>query len=331
MRGYRVGVIGPGSPFGQRVRARLEEGELPVVELKLFTTSIDGVSTLTQFGDDVVLTQPLDPDLLPHLDVLFVAGEESDLLNRTARSAAEEGVLTLVEGAVGLDGPVVTVASSDVLRGGERLGRVPRVSSYLLGVTLQKLVASYSLSRAVATVLVPAHALGDRGADELHQQVVHILNFKTPPTDVFHEQLAFNVRLAGATADAAPAMAEAVALEASSLAGAQDVLTVNLVQVPVFHGYSASLWVELAEPVEARELKARFGSKPFATFPPSKSSRSVKAPSPVAIAASESVHVGPIRKGRGGGPSGFWIWLVADTTAYDPAGAAVEIATKVLS
>lgn len=329
MRGFRVGVIAPGSPFGQRVRAQIEEGELPVVELKLFNSTIEGVSTLTQFGDDVVVTQPLDPDLLRHLDVLFVAGEESDVLNRTAREAADDGVLTLVEGAIGLDGPVVTAAKWDALRSGkERLGNVPRVSSYLLGATLRPLVEAYSVVRAVATVLVPAYVLGDRGADELHQQVVHILNFKTPPTEVFHEQLAFNVKLAGASADATPAMAEAVALEASSLAGAGDVLTVNLVQVPVFHGYAASLWVELEEAVEPKELRARFTAASFET---SKTARAARAPSPVGIAGSESIHVGPFRKGRGQGPAGFWIWVAADTTAYEPAAAAVAIARNVLS
>ena len=32
MRGYRVGILGPRTPFGQRVRKLLSEGELPVIE-----------------------------------------------------------------------------------------------------------------------------------------------------------------------------------------------------------------------------------------------------------------------------------------------------------
>lgn len=324
-----MGIVRPASPFGRGVRALLSEGELPVVELKLFESEVEGASTLTQFGDEVVVTQPLDPDLLRHLDVLFVAGDEGDLLNRTARETAEQGVLTLVEGAVGLDGPVVTPERSGAFRSGrERLLNVPRPASYLLAETLRPLTASSTVERAVATVLVPAHSMGERGMEELHHQVVNILNFKEPPTDVFREQLAFNVVLNGTAADGSSAMAEAVAREASSLCGVDVALTVNLVQVSVFHGYSASIWVELKEALEARELAGRFRSAPFER---AKKSRAGRAPSPVGIAGSSKVHLGPVRKGRTTGPQGFWLWAVADTTSYDPSRAAIEIAKEVLS
>jgi aspartate-semialdehyde dehydrogenase len=328
MRGFRVGVVRPGSPFGQRVRELLGEGELPVTELKLFESDLEGSATLTQFGDEVVVTQPLDVDLLPHLDVLFVAGGESDLINRTARETAEQGVLTLVEGAIGLDGPVVTPdRGGDWRSGRERLLNVPRVASYLIAETLRPLAESSKVERAVATVLVPAQSLGDRGVEELHQQVLHILNFKTPPTDVFHEQLAFNVQLAGTTAETSAAMAEAVAREASSLCGFDSVLAVNLVQIPVFHGYTASIWVELEDPLEAKEVSARFRRAPFES---ARAARTARAPSPVGIAGSSKIHLAPVRKGRSTGPRGFWIWAVADTAIYHPAEAAVEIAKELL-
>jgi aspartate-semialdehyde dehydrogenase len=309
------------------VRALLGEGELPIVDLKLFESELEGGSTLTQFGDDVVVTQPLDPDLFPHLDVLFVSGEESDLLNRTAREAAEAGVLALVAGAVGLDVPVVTPDRIDTIRSDrDRLLIVPRAASHLLGASLRPLVEPYRIARAVATVLVPAHEHGDPGAEELHQQIVHILNFKSPPTEVFHEQLAFNVKLAGSAADGGAA-SESVALEASRLAGLGDVLTVTLVQVPVFHGYAATLWIELAAHAESRDLRARYRE---ARFEFEKTGRAARPPSPVAAAGSEKIHIGPIRKGRANGPPGFWMWAVADTTSYHPASAAIAIARALL-
>jgi aspartate-semialdehyde dehydrogenase len=327
MRGFRIGIVSPRSPFGQRVRQILGEGELPTIELKLFEGDAGEGATLTQFGDEVVVTQPIDPDLFPHLDAVLVGANESDLLNRLAAEAAEAGTLTLVEGALGLGGPVVTGESFEELRSsGSRLGIVPRVESHLLGATLAALGKLHPISRAVATVLVPAQSLGDPGAEELHQQIVHILNFKAPPTEVFHEQLAFNVRLLGTT-ERGLNLADSVAWEASRLAGIEGVLTVSLVQVPVFHGYSATLWVETEERVDAKAIKAAFRSKPFES---AKSSRGARSPSPVSAAGSELIHIGPARAALASAPAGFWLWAVADTTAYDPAAAAIAIVRSVL-
>jgi aspartate-semialdehyde dehydrogenase len=327
MRGYRIGIVSPRSPFGHRVRQLLGEGALPVIELKLFESEGGEGAALTQFGDDVVVTQPMDPDLFPHLDALLVGGNDSDSLNRVAAQAGEAGVLTLVSGALGLGGPVVTPERFEELRSsGERLGILPRVESYLLGTTLAALGKRHPIERAVATVLVPAQSLGDPGAEELHQQVLHILNFKEPPTEVLHEQLAFNLRLLS-TSEAGLGLADSVAWEASRLAGIEGALTVSLVQVPVFHGYSAALWVETRDRVDAKILRASFRSKPFES---AKSAGTAKAPSPLSAAGTDTIHIGPVRAAVASGPPGFWLWAVADTTAYDPAAAAIDVLSGVL-
>jgi aspartate-semialdehyde dehydrogenase len=327
MRGYRIGIVGPRSPFGQKVRKLLSEGELPVIELKLFENDAERGASLSQFGDDVVVTQPIDPDLFPHLDALLVGGNDSDLMNRVAAQAGEAGVLTLVEGALGLGGYVVTPERFEELRsGGSRLGILPRIESYLLGATLAAIGEGHPIERAVGTVLVPALSLGDPGAAELHQQIVHILNFKEPPTEVLPDRLAFNVLLLG-TSETGLNLGDSVAWEASRLAGIESGLTVSLVQVPVFHAYSAALWVETKDQVDAKTIRAAFRSKPFES---AKSARAAKAPSPVSAAGTSTIHIGPVRAAAGSGPPGFWLWAVADTTAYDPAAAAIEIVRSVL-
>ena len=327
MRGYRIGIVSPRSPFGQRARTLLGEGALPVIELKLFESGSEAGATITQFGDDVVVTQPVDPDLFPQLDALLVGGNDSDLLNRVAAQAGEAGVLTLVGGALGLGGPVVTPERFEELRSSSsRLGILPRIESHLLGATLSAIAEVHGIERAVATVLVPAMSLGEPGAAELHQQIVRILNFQTPPTEVFDEQLAFNARLLGAS-DAGLSLADSVAWEASQVAGIEGALTVSLVQVPVFHACSAAIWVETRDAVDAKSIRGAFRSKPFES---PRSGRGAKAPSPVSAAGSETIHIGPIRAAVVSGSNGFWIWAVADTTAYDPADAAIQILRSLL-
>ena len=182
MRGLRVGVVNPRSPFGSRVRSLLSEGSLSVIELKLFESEVEGEATLTQFQDDVVITQPLDPDLFTNLDVIFFAGQDSDLFNRLALDASGDGILSLVEGAIGLEAPVVFHGAEGPTASGDsedRLFVVPRMASYLVGATLRRARESLSAASASATILLPAGVQGDAGASELHQQVVSILSFKS--------------------------------------------------------------------------------------------------------------------------------------------------------
>ena len=322
MRGLRVGVVNPRSPFGSRVRSLLSEGSLPVIELKLFESDVEGEATLTQFQADVVVTQPLDPDLFTNLDVIFFAGQDSDLFNRLAVDASGDGILSLVEGAIGLEAPVVVdgadgpMASAD---SDDRLFVVPRMASYLVGATLRRARESLSAASASATILLPAGVQGDAGAKELHQQVVNILSFKSPPTEIFEEQVAFNVKL-GASGVRSVAVAESVALETAKLADMENALTVSLVQVPVFHGYAASIWVELEAPVEQRTLVACFKEPPFAL----ETGRGAKSPTPVGAAESNRIHIGGLRRPIERSRPGFWLWAVADTTAYDSGSTAVE-------
>ena len=330
MRGYRVGVVNPKAPFGDRVRGLLSEQHLPVIELKLFESEAEGETTLAQFQDEVVVTQPIDPDLFPNLDVLFFAGQDSDLMNRMAMEAAGADVLTFVQGAVALDAPVMAPGLQDAQLASARLVAVPRMASYLVGAVLERVHASLGIARASATILLPAGERGAPGAAELHEQVVNILSFKSPPTDVLGDQVAFNVNIAGG--DAGPkssALAETVAAEAARLAKLDEV-TVNLVQVSVFHGYAASIWVELEDAAEQRAIVAAFREPPFAI----ETARTAKTPSPVSVAESNRIHIGGIRcpaEVSQTSRPGFWLWAVADTTAYDPALAAVELAKTALS
>ena len=200
------------------------------------------------------------------------------------------------------------------------------MASYLLGATLGRAAEPDAIAHASATVFMPAGARGAAGADELHQQVVHLLNFKTPPTGVFEEQVAFNVTMARAHGAQGYGLAQAVSAEAAALAGLDGKLTVSLVQAPVFHGYAASIWLELEEAVAERTLAARFRDPPFATD----TKRGARAPSPVSVAESNLVHVGPIRRAVEAARPGYWIWVVADTTSYDSGAAAIELAKSAL-
>jgi aspartate-semialdehyde dehydrogenase len=336
MTGYRVAVVGPLSPLGQRIRALLEQSDrLPVIELKLFGERPNAGSTLTQFEDEVLVTQVLDPEVLPSLDVMFVGEDVSPEVLASAAAAASQGVLTLVAGGQA-EAPVAAIGLNEkFLPEDARLVGLPDGASILLGKVLEALGATFEIEQAQATVMLPVSELGEMAITELHQQVVQLLNFGTPPTKVIGEQLAFNL-LAPSRGDEESGKEGRselrVAKEVAELAGLEsDRVSVSLLLAPVFHSYAASLWVELAErPTLEAVLAALKERADIDTHPSVKVSEGVtRSVSPVSVAGSERVHVGRVRAdGRQAG--GFWLWLSADSVAVDSAQNALALANKLL-
>jgi aspartate-semialdehyde dehydrogenase len=183
--------------------------------------------------------------------------------------------------------------------------------------------------------MLPVSELGNTAVEELHQQVIQLLSFGTPPTKVIGEQLAFNLLgpsdKDGGGKEIQPELT--VAKEVCALSGLEENrVSVSLLLAPVFHSYAASLWVQIAEEATMGEIVAALGKRKDLD-----TNRRYEAPdgpprvvSPAAVAGSKKVHVGAVRPdGRGEG--GFWLWLAADSIAVDGAQNALELAKRLLA
>lgn len=328
MRGLRIGVVSPFSTFSRRIRTLIEDRGFPIIELKLFESGKDEGSTLTEFREEVVITQALDTDIFPHLDLIFFGGEGSEGASKHAATAAEDGVVTVVYGNHDVSAPILLHGVNDQKLSKEtRLIRAARAPSILLGTVLAALNRSLDVREARATVLLPASDKGDEGIEELHQQVVKILNFQSPPTDIFTEQLAFNL-LVGTEDESTSVQNEIIEKESSEIAGMDGGVSVMSVQAPIFHGYALSLWLRLADDVTIDGIKRAIRASNGIQLAPS-AQKSSKVPSPVGVSESDKVHVGWIRQDEST-PGGFWFWVVADGMAVDPAMKVIPLVEKLL-
>ena len=87
-------------------------------------------------------------------------------------------------------------------------------------------------------------------------------------------------------------------------------------------------WVCFAENVEPEEVvKALKASRKVTLARLSK--RHPRAPTPVGVADSDKIHVGQIRR-DGAIQEAYWLWVVADAPALDPATHAVQFAERAL-
>ena len=95
--------------------------------------------------------------------------------------------------------------------------------------------------------------------DELHQQTVSLLSFQSLPREQYDAQVAFNLlpSLGDAAKVKLAAARERIADHYATLAaGTAPELALQLVQAPVFHGYVASVLVELQGTASREQMEA---------------------------------------------------------------------------
>jgi aspartate-semialdehyde dehydrogenase len=185
-----------------------------------------------------------------------------------------------------------------------------------------------------ATLLQPASEYGHAALEELHQQTANLLSFQPLPTEVFGGQTAFTLAVsfdaAGQAALSTAAdkirrhYAKISSVPASSLA-------LQVIQVPVFHGYALSVSVEFPHPVAAGALaKALAGSHVRIVADATSFPGNVQAveeqeaqvlvqpvfPPLESDAAAEEGSKNPSAENVPKETNRFWLWIVADNLKF---------------
>ena len=147
--------------------------------------------------------------------------------------------------------------------------------------------------------------------DELHQQTVSLLSFQSLPREQYDAQVAFNMlpSLGGAAKVNLATTQGRIASHYAALSGAAGPeLDLQLIQAPVFHGYSASVLVELQEAATVEQMElALYGEHVDLVGAES------DAPSNLSAAGQSDILVRISRASSGEGTtSRCWVWLAAD-------------------
>jgi aspartate-semialdehyde dehydrogenase len=183
-----------------------------------------------------------------------------------------------------------------------------------IAMMLDRLSRYRKLRSAVINILEPASERGKSGISELHNQTTNLLAFKTLPKDVFDAQVSFNLLPQyGADAPVHLGTAEqrierdlATLLSRQPNRAAIPMPSIRLVQAPVFHGYSLSVWVEFETDVNGEEL-----SEALATAQIEVRSADQEVPTNVGAAGQSGLAAGDIRVDHNN-PRAAWIWIALD-------------------
>jgi aspartate-semialdehyde dehydrogenase len=352
-KSLRIAVVGAGSLLGKALSDELAVSALASADIRLLDDDDEVQGKLAAVDDEMTLIQGIEPDSFDGCDFVFFAGDQATTKKHLRRALKTGACIVDLSGELEKAPGVLVRApwvpdrpSGAATPGAAGMARTPTpdldtravVSAHPVAVLLAMLAARSQKVGPVhglwATLLQPASEYGHAALEELHQQTANLLSFQPLPTEVFGGQTAFTLAVsfdaAGQAALASAAdrirrhYAKISSVPASSLA-------LQVIQVPVFHGYALSVSVEFPHPVPAGALaKALAGShvrivadatafpgnvqaveeqeaqilvQPV--FPPSESD-------PV----SEEGSKHPAKENAPKETNRFWLWIVADNLKF---------------
>jgi aspartate-semialdehyde dehydrogenase len=307
-----LALVGSESLIGREIRDLLGGNSLGQ-DLKLIAAEGEETGKLTEHAGEPAILGALDAEGLSFARVIFLAGPAVSTAKVLA--VAPPALLIDLSGAAE-DVPHARVRAPMVEPAGyqvpdDSVHVVANAAAIALALVLDRLQQAHRIKRALAHIFEPASERGYVGITELERQTTGLLTFKGQPKDVFDAQLAFNMLSRyGEEAPAALADAElrierhlATLLALSSHA---PMPSLRLLQAPVFHGYSISLWVEFESNPRLGAIERSLDSEPIDLR-----TGDTTPPDVVGIAGQNGVAVGTITVDRNN-PQALWLWIVTD-------------------
>jgi len=313
---YKIAIAGASTLLGQEVRDALLESPLAAAKLLLLDEA-EGRGRLEQIGDEVAVVQAIEEESFEHVDFTFFCG--SELLTRKYWQKALHAGSTVLDLSGALDQEAGVLVRSPWL--GIELDAdlfTPAVvpahpAAVALALLLNHVRQAAPVRQAAATVLQPASEQGRAAMDELHQQTVNLLSFQGIPREVYDAQVAYNL-LTGLGESAQVSLGvteERIRRHTEALsAGRWPMLALQLVQAPVFHGYTFSLSLEFEHPVEIRAIEEALGGEHLDLV-----LEDTDSPSNLAATGQNEVLVRLRAEKDGRNPtlaSRIWLWAASD-------------------
>lgn len=303
-------IAGGNTLIGRELQELVDDQKLPF-QLELLDGEMRG-GTLAVRENEALYLPPLTKQTLETAKVVFLAG--SPTAHAEALGAAPKGAV-LIDLTGAFEGRTDTRLRAPLIEftkpAKSKIVVMAHPAAIAIRQLLQLLSVSGTIKCSVIVIYEPASERGHSGIGELDKQTRALLALQKVPQSVYDAQLAFNM-LPEYGSEAKPKLEvveERIARNLSLLLGEKSAIpmpSLRLVQAPVFHGYSFSVWVEFAgagDPeniatiLKAAKIDVREGD----TAPASN----------VGTAQQNGLTVGSIRRDRGN-PNAVWMWMVCD-------------------
>jgi aspartate-semialdehyde dehydrogenase len=306
-----IALVGGSTLLGRELRDVLAYAQ-PDARVKLVAAEGEEAGMLTEQAGEPALITDLDVENLRGASAILLAASP-DLSRKVLAMDLPGVVIDLTYAAeddprVRLRAPMVEPSGFD---SGATVHQIAHPAAITLALFFNYLHLRHPVRASVVHILEPASERGAQGVDELQQQTVSLLSFKGLPKAVFDAQLSFAM-LARYGEEAAAALEEIelrVERHLATLLGNSSrapMPSLRLVQAPVFHGYSFSLWVDFEKNPGVEAIENTLASAGVDVR-----GEGMEPPNNVGMAGQSGIAVGAIALDRNR-PSACWIWMVAD-------------------
>jgi aspartate-semialdehyde dehydrogenase len=314
---WNIAVVGVSSVIGEQLLECLEEWDVPVGTVRLLSDAGEAGMDLEFRGRGVVVEE-LTHDSFAGIDIVFFCA--SDSTSREFWPAARQaGAVCIDTGPAWRRDPDVPLVAPEVnpqeIAGfsRKRIVAIPGAMTLQLLAALKPLHDRGTVRRIVVSTYQAVSDSGREAIDELHHQVLELLNGRSPDSRVYPHRIAFNCipqvgefRPGGVTEEE-----EDMAAETRRILGNDVRVNATAARLPLFYGHAASVNIETAGKIgadEARALINRTASCELVDDPGDQSY-----PMPCDAVGEDQVQVGRIREDDSI-ENGLNLWLAADNT-----------------
>ncbi|HWZ44215.1 MAG TPA: Asd/ArgC dimerization domain-containing protein [Candidatus Saccharimonadales bacterium] len=326
---FRVAIVGATTLKGKELKQVLDERNFPAMDIKLLDDD-ESLGQLDQVQDEVAFIQPVTAAQLERMDFTFFASNEK--FTRKNWKLARNAGSAIVDLSYALESEIDAPVRAPWID--RELGRhapldlestvieVAHPAAIALALLLLRALKAAPIRSVVATLLEPVTESGKQGMDELHEQTINLLSFQPMPTRVFGSQIAFNVidRFGEGSAGALESIQHRIAAHlARLLEGRVPVPSLMLLQAPVFHAHTFSIYLEFEKSVALGDFTQALAGEHVEIARSAEDS-----PSNVNVAGKDEVLVSVRRDAAR--ENGFWLWAAVDNLRL-VAATAVECAT----
>jgi aspartate-semialdehyde dehydrogenase len=319
---YRIAIVGASSLAGKELADELGESLLAASDVTLLDDE-EVTGQIAAVGDEVAVIQTIGPTSFERMDFVFFTGDAETTRKHFAAArlsgASIVDMTYALEGEAGVEvrAPFVRAAMGRKPAGGHLdFAMVAVVSAtpaaVMLALIAERIGSKRKLAHLAATIFEPASEHGREAMDELHQQTVNLLSFQSLPRDQYDAQVAFNVlpSLGEAAKVDLGASAQRIVRHYGLVAQGLPALEAQVVHGPVFHGYVASVLLELEQDASVPDVEAALAGEGIDVV-----AEESDPPSNLSAAGQEDVMV-LVRSAASGAGYGlgrrFWLWTAAD-------------------
>jgi len=329
--GPAVAVVGATGAAGGTLVRILGERSFPASSMQLYASARSaGRRVATHTGDLEV--RELTASALDGADIVFFAAGAGTSRRHAPAVAASGGVAVDKSSAYRMDPEVPLVVpevNADALRLHHGIVANPNCVAIPLSIVLAPMQRAYGLRHVTVATYQAASGAGLGLAGELEAQVRDDAAGASPVARVYPHVLHGNVVPGGWPMQGDDTEEEVkVIAETRRVLGAPDLrMSVTTVRVPVAVGHSAAVWAELDSSADPDDVRALLRESPGVVVVDDPAAQ--RYPMPRAVAGSDDVQVGRIRRDTGS-ENGIALFFSADNLRKGAATNAVQVAELLL-